>query len=68
MVARIKENDIFIQYCKVNGTHVVLGYDRVKTYFSLHTLCIAYPKGKRPELPYPQNPSKIESNGLQKSE
>jgi hypothetical protein len=30
-------------------------------------LCIAYPKGKRPELPYPQNPSKLESNGLRKS-
>jgi hypothetical protein len=25
-------------------------------------LCIAYPKGKRPALPYPQNPSKIELN------
>ena len=26
-------------------------------------VCFFYPKGKRPALPYPQNPSKIESNG-----
>jgi len=68
MEAFFLKNDNVIEYYVnlISGNHEVcswylpmnLDYLNNGLDGDLKTLCIAYPKGKRPKLPYPQNPSK----------
>ena len=60
-----RDNANMIDYCRMPDGKGKFIHKTVAYHSSLAngilnctTLCIAYPKGKRPELPYPQNPSK----------
>lgn len=61
----IDKEDNCIVYKRYRELHSCLGiyipiHNSLIETISGTTLCIAYPKGKRPALPYPQNPSKNE--------